>query len=207
LLKALSRLSNGDRVSISIETLDDVVFNTEGSAVEVLQTKHHLNKHAILYDASPDLWKTLRIWIEGRVDGTIPQDAQLFMITTALCSDGTAAAYLRQENRDEKKALERLTATASTSVNHINDLAYKAFNSLDGDRRLQLVNSVMVLDGSPPIWELDDLLRQTLFFAVERRFLDSYFQRLEGWWYRRVIRHLVDSNAVPISGDELETAG
>jgi hypothetical protein len=188
-----------------METLDDVVFETDGSDVDILQTKHHINAEATLTDASPDLWKTLRIWIEGQADGTIPRDAQFFMVTTALCPDGTVAAYLRPEGRDEKKALERLAATVSTSTSSTNAPAYRAFTSLDDDRRLRLAKAVRVLDGSPSIRQLDDPLRQAVFFAVQRRFLDSYLERLEGWWYGRVLRHLTDDSAAPILGEEIES--
>ena len=205
LLEALLRLPEGERVCIGIETLDDVVFETAGSAVDVLQTKHHINAHSTLTDASPDLWKTLRIWIEGQADGTIPEDAQFFMVTTALCPDGTAAGYLHPEGRDEKEALERLAATASTSTSATNASAYQAFTSLDDVGRLRLMKAMMVLDGSPSIGQLDDRLRQAVFFAVERCFLDSYLQRLEGWWYGRVLGHLTDSAAAPILGEELES--
>lgn len=204
LLEALRRLSEGDPISISIETLDDVVFETDDSAVEVLQTKHHINAHANLTDASPDLWKTLRIWIEGQSDGNIPQDARFFLITTATCDNGTAAAYLRPGVRDEKKALERLAATASTSTNETNSPAYRAFRSLKAEDRELLVTSITVLDDSPSIGQLDDQLQQAVFYAVERQFLSSYLQRLEGWWFGRVVKHLLDDNADPILGEELE---
>ena len=205
LLEALRRLPEGESVCIGIETLDDVVFETDGSAVDILQTKHHINAHASLTDASPDLWKTLRIWIEGQADGTIPQDAQFFLITTALCGDGTAAAYLRPYGRDENRALKILAATASTSTSETNASAYHAFNLLKDDNRANLMMSVTVLDASPSIGQLDDRLRQAVFFAVERQFLTSYLQRLEGWWYGRVLRHLLDSGAGPILGEELES--
>jgi len=205
LYEALRRLPEGERFCVGIETLDDVVFETDGSAVDVLQTKHHVKAEATLTDASPDLWKTLRIWIEGQADGTIPRDAQFFMVTTAVCPDGTAAAYLRPEGRDEMKSLERLVATVSTSASDTNAPAYRAFSSLDYSGRLRLAKAVLVLDGSPSIGQLDDRLRQAVFFAVERRFLDSYLQRLEGWWYGRALRHLTDSSAAPILGEELES--
>lgn len=205
LLEALRRLPLGERIYVSIETLDDVVFETDGSAVDILQTKHHINATATLTDASPDLWKTLRIWIEGQADGTIPMDAQFFMVTTALCPDGTAATYLRPEGRDEKKALERLTATASTSTSDTNAPGYRAFTSLDEPARLRLAKAVMVLDGSPSIGQLDACLRKAVFYAVERGFLDSYLQRLEAWWYGRVLRHLTDTVAAPILGEEIES--
>ena len=201
---ALRRLPEGESICIEIETLDDVAFDTADSAVEVLQTKHHINAHANLTDASPDLWKTLRIWIEKQSDGNIPPDAQFFLITTALCKDGTAGAYLCTRGRDVVKALERLTATASNSTSETNYPAYKVFCSMNVQSRERLVKSITVLDGSPSIGELDEQIQEAVFYAVERRFLSAYMQRLEGWWFGRVVKHLQDDEANPILGEELE---
>lgn len=44
LLEALRRLRKEQEFLVSIETLDDVVFEEAGEAPELLQTKHHLNK-------------------------------------------------------------------------------------------------------------------------------------------------------------------
>jgi len=162
---------------LSIETLDDVVFETDDSAIEVLQTKHHISTQANLSDASPDLWKTLRVWIEGQADKSIPSDAQFFLTTTAPCSQGTAAAYLQPYDRDDSKALERLTATAATSSSEANSLAYQAFKTLSPSARSCLVASIVVLANSPSIVQLDEQLQQAVFYAVERPFLDSYLQR------------------------------
>ena len=204
LLEALRRLPDENAISVAIETLDDVVFHNAGSPIELLQTKHHTSATGNLADASPDLWKTLRIWIDGVTDGTLPWDAQFFLITTAECSDGSAAAYLRPSNRDPLKALERISATASTSTSETNRLAYHAYNSLSLPQREHLVAAITVLDRSPPIGELDQELRKAVFHGAERRLLDSYVQRLEGWWYARVVKQLQHSNPSPILGEELE---
>ncbi len=204
LLDALHRLPEGDPISISIETLDDVVFKTGDSAIEILQTKHHINAHANLTDTSPDLWKTLRIWIEGQADGTIPNNAQFFLITTAECTKGTAVSFLRPQGRDEKTAMKKLIATAITSTNETNILAYHAFKAMDSSKRKNLLKSVTVLDSSPSILQLDKELRQAIYHAVERQFLDSFLQRLEGWWFKRVLKHLLEDNVRPILGEEIE---
>ena len=78
LVWALRRLKVAPEFFVSIETLDDVTFETKGGTpVELLQTKHHRNRKASLSDASPDLWKSLRIWFEGRKGESIPADAAL----------------------------------------------------------------------------------------------------------------------------------
>jgi hypothetical protein len=66
LWQTLVKLREQDEVEVSIETLDDVSFSVEGNPAELLQTKHHLNAKASVSDASPDLWKTLRVWISQR---------------------------------------------------------------------------------------------------------------------------------------------
>ena len=204
LVEALRRLPDENAISVAIETLDDVVFEAAGSPIDLLQTKHHTSATGNLSDASPDLWKTLRIWIVRLTDSTFPRDAQFFLITTAACTEGSAAAYLRPRNRDPAKALERFAATASTSTSATNRLAYRAFNSLSLDQRKHLVTAITVFDRSPPIGELLRELRIAVFHAAARRFLDSYVQRLEGWWYARVVEQLQHAKPAPILGEELE---
>ena len=77
LLSALQRLAEDDTFALYLETLDDVVFDTTGSALELLQLKHRCDRAANLTDASPDLWKSLRVWMDGRAHVTIPMDARL----------------------------------------------------------------------------------------------------------------------------------
>jgi hypothetical protein len=88
LLSALQRLARDECFALYLETLDDVVFETTGSALELLQLKHHCDRAANLTDASSDLWKSLRVWMDGRAHGTIPSDARLFLITTSDVGSG-----------------------------------------------------------------------------------------------------------------------
>jgi hypothetical protein len=73
LLLSLQRLSKDEVFAAYIETLDDVVFEDDGSALELLQLKHHRERTANLTDASLDIWKSFRIWMEGRVMEEFPQ--------------------------------------------------------------------------------------------------------------------------------------
>src|SRR4051812_38285822 len=71
LLWAIRRSPAGD-FTVSIETLDDVSFEVGGEPNAVLQTKHSLKAVANLTDLSPEVWKTLRIWLAGLESGEIP---------------------------------------------------------------------------------------------------------------------------------------
>jgi hypothetical protein len=94
LLSSLQRLAQDQTFALYLETLDDVVFDSEAAPLELLQLKHHLKHAANLTDASPDLWRTFRVWMEGRSQGSIPPDAQLFLITTSDAGAGSAASKL-----------------------------------------------------------------------------------------------------------------
>lgn len=202
LLESLRKLRKSEEFVVSLETLDDVVFEKNGEAPELLQLKHHINRTANLTDASPDLWKTLRIWCENFISGVIRQDSVLFLITTAVAQDGSIASYLKKQ--DIPQAIERLNATAESSTNKDNQHGYEAYRSLDTNKKKMLLNSIYILDASPSITEIDLLLQQEIRFAVEQQYLSSFLQRLEGWWFRRSIKHLAKEDDKKILGEEID---
>lgn len=190
LVSVLQRIRAGDDFNVALETLDDVVFDSEGYAPDLLQTKHHRTRNANLTDASPDLWKSLRIWCEGLAAKAIPAGASFYLITTSQAVDGSAAQRLRVVGRDVATARERLHATARTSTNRKNKSAYEAFLALDEGQQRALLEAVFVIDSSPTIEELDDRLRAEVRWAAEKQHMDALVSRLEGWWFRRAIQQL-----------------
>lgn len=196
LLWALRRLKTDSEFIISLETLDDVAFESTGArADELLQTKHHRNRAASLADASVDLWKTLRVWFAGTLDGTIPAGASLHLLTTATASPGSIAAYLRIDNRDENAALRLMEATARTSQNETNAAAYAAFLSASETVRRTLLQAVVVIDSAPSAVALSDDFRAEVFWAADKGNLDAFVERLEGWWLRRCVKQLSSSDS------------
>ena len=206
LLQSLDRLKKSFEFKISFELLDDVEFEEEGKPIELLQTKHHLNSAANLTDASPDLWNTLRVWSEGKRNGDIPEDALLFLITTAVAPQGSAAFYLKPDtaSRNVEAAEQHLVATAQSSTNQSLQKAITAFKALTDEQRKALIESITVLDASPSIQELDELLREAVFGFAPREHSASFLQRLEGWWYQQAVRQLAAPQRQPILGEELE---
>ena len=109
LLWAIRRSRTSD-FTVSIETLDDVSFEVGGQPDAVLQTKHSLNATANLTDLSPEVWKTLRIWLVGLASGEIPPEATRFLIATANAPAGSACAALciEEAGRNVAEAAKRL---------------------------------------------------------------------------------------------------
>lgn len=206
LLSSLQRLSKDEDFAVFLETLDDVVFEQNGSALELLQLKHHCNRTANLTDASPDLWKSFRVWIEGRANCSIPADAQFYLITTSNIGEGSSASHLMIENRNEAEALKKLRETAATSTNQTNEPAYRLFRGLSLDDQATLVRAITILPNAPNISGVSDALRIQARLSVKRNHLDSFLIRLEGWWYRRTVEQLINPETPPILSDELESA-
>jgi len=203
-LESLRRLRKSEEFSVSIETLDDVVFEKDGVVSELLQTKHHLKRSADLTDASPDLWKTIRIWCERLLKGEITDGSTFMLITTTQAGEGSAAKYLKSgESRNVLRAIERLNATSESSTSQANTAAYTAFRCLTPSQKTEFAEAVVVVDSVAGITDMDAELREEIFFAVDQKFLVSYLQRLEGWWLQRVIKQLARGDSAPILSEEL----
>ena len=205
LLDALRRMRQGEDFLVSVETLDDVYFERNGLPNELLQSKHHRNRQASLNDFSTDIWKSIRIWCEGSLSGLIADDSVFYLLTTATADDGSAASLLRRdEDRDVDEAFNKLVAAAQTSTNKQHASSYKLFLSNQAKVRTVL-ERVYVLDATAPITELPGLIRNEVRFAVKKKFLEPFVERLEGWWFARVIDQMSDSRPGPILSEELES--
>ena len=205
LLKTLRRLKADPCVTLAIETLDDVVFEKEGTPVEIIQIKHHINRKANLTDGSTDLWKTIRIWCDLYRGGVTQNGPVLCMMTTAKAPEDSAAYYLRAENRNFAMAERLLLQTAQTSVSETNKDAYAVFLELSPESRQELLKSVIILDQCPLNEDIDRLLREELWSACHRLKIEQFLVYLEGWWFKCVLKHLLSEKPIPILGEELDS--
>lgn len=205
LLLALRRLKLDPDFLVSIETLDDVTFETAGGKVaDLFQTKHHRKEISSLSDASPDLWKTLRIWFEGCSSETIPRNANLYLVTTGTAREGSASYYLRTNSRNLVMAQQSLDATASSSVNQSNKAGYEAYLKATSSERTDILERIVIIDAAPTIVDLDGELRQEVFWAVGKEHHGAFLDRLEGWWLRRVLRQLTGASQDRVGSVEIE---
>ncbi len=190
LLWSLRRGKLGRDFIVSLETLDDVTFESKGGTPEtLLQTKHHRTREGALSDASVDLWKSLRVWFEGHANKQIPPGTALYLLTTGAAPQDSAASYLRSEGRDVAKALSILEAVPHTSESQANAEAYKAFLAASSAARRAILDNVVVLDRAPGVLTIDDDLKAEVHWTAIPHH-DAFLQRLEGWWLRRVIKQL-----------------
>lgn len=178
---------------ISIETLDDVVLEDKTQST-LHQLKHHI-KPGNLTDRSPDIWRSIRIWAELICSNQIAiADTQFLLVTTSNIEQNSLASLLVPDiskGRNPAEAHLRLKSIAEEQSNIGNNAAYKAFKSLSEEQQRRLLEKVVILDGALQITQLDTEIKRKFKIAVPDKFMDDFCQRVEGWWYDRVIKSLV----------------
>jgi hypothetical protein len=187
LLAMLTRMDEEDDFSVSIETLDDIVFHHSETddATQKWQSKHSVDGGRSLSDASPDLWKTLHNWIVE------PSDERVRLVLLATARAGDAASKLRPSNgRDVEGALVALERTARESQSTGNQPYYAAFLNLTPEERRALLARVDIIAEAATAAQIDDELVRAVRKSVVARRRDALVQRLRGWWHRRAIGHL-----------------
>jgi hypothetical protein len=202
-LRKIREEADVTNIEISIERLDDVAFEKNGEAVELHQTKHHVDKETTLTNATPDLWKTLRVWSQYiKENSGKTENLLFFLITTAHAPDDSLTSKLRRDKkRDEDSALEELIKTAQKSTNKSIKSAVDDFLSLSDTQKKLLIKSIVIVDDSPNIQDVDQKLLIEL--RTYSKYPDSFKARLGGWWLKKVTDHLMENKGT-IKGGELQ---
>lgn len=204
---ALLELLRGARrqpdMSLTLEKLDDVAWqDVAGDPVEALQLKHHKVSQGSPTDMSPDMWRTLRVWIdEPRFrDAAGPQ---LTLLTTAVAPHDSAAWYLRSEDRNIEMALSRLDHAAVTSEDKTTHKAREAWRGLTDAERLGILHRLRILDGEVRIEGLDEALEKEVWVVAPRERTADFLAELDAWWLRVAIDLLRGARGA-ITGNELK---
>lgn len=187
---------------IAIEGLDDVVIEN-GDMTTLAQLKH---VKANMTAASPELWKTIHIWGKRLTWGEWqPGETKLALITTAKVPAGSLPALLCEgDGRNEAEARRLLLETAATSTNKNLKDEFETFTKLSVAEQEYLLEAMTVYDSSPPIYDLPALIKDELCYSVLPDKLDAFYERLQGWWFKKVVEHLQTKSHLKISWSDLQ---
>jgi hypothetical protein len=200
LLELLRRTTTPD-ASISLELHDDVAWEEAGSARELIQLKHHQLQNRQLGDSSPDLWRTMQVWLDdGRP--TDPAGPLLTLVTTSIAATGSAAQALRHGfERNPDQALNLLENAAAASTDKSTASTRQHFLAMSRHERLVFVSRIYVADGSTPVEGLDQAVRRALYWAIPRD-QDELFLSLIWRWWSAVALDMLRRRRGPVSVSE-----
>lgn len=202
--KKLPEVDDPDQFNISIETLDDVAFDQEGSAIDLLQMKYH-GSLGNLTNRSEDIWKTIRVWVESFERGdAVPEQTTLTLITTQLLPENTIAYYLSPgTGRDTDKALE-LMSRICTEKNSANRRGYTAFNSLSEPQKRAFVSSIYVVGKSDDLMQIRSKICRYSRQYVASDWVSAFVNRIEGMWFQWCIKALTNDPSGVINLGEFQ---
>lgn len=172
-----------DEARIKVEALDDIELHNALAAdsLALVQLKHHTSPSS-LSDASPDLWKSLRVWAEESASHAfVIADTRVMLLTTAKVTPGSAASFLAETKRNIDQADALLMSVATTSTSNSLKSCFTAFSGLPDARRKSLLSKIHIIPEQADIAATRKLVEQLLRPAVRAQHLSAFTDRIEGW--------------------------
>lgn len=187
------------QAQVAIEKFDDISVETDAGSQINYQLKHHNLQTGTLTDASTDLWKTIYNWIklvEGQKE--LLDTTTFVIITTDKVSPNSAASYLApdERKRDERKAKEILQQVASSSHNTNHNSYYQTFKKCESAMLDSLLAKIYILAQEPSVINIKSKLMDFLKYGSTPRYQEKIFERIEGWWFNKVVLSLSQSNHI-----------
>lgn len=186
LVEIVRRAHERPDLELTVEMYDDVSWELDGTPVELLQVKHHLNSTRALGDKEPDLWRTIGSWM----DTHSPDDLDgptLTLVTTQPAAAGSACAALGPDVKDPIEATRLLELAASKSTAQSTSAVRTRFLDLTDAQRAIFVGRMVVLHSTSQIGDLDGDLRKLLHLTLPHGHEDVFMDRLWAWWYGIIV--------------------
>lgn len=204
LLELLRSRTTDPGRSLTLEMHDDIAWEENGAPTELKQLKLHVSSLRNLTDASDDMWRTLRVWMDnGRPKD--PYGPILTLVTNSTAGTDSAASYLRDTDRDVKTALARLEETARNSTSKDTRVARQQFLNLTPSERMTFVGRIYVADRSADIDEVIHEVTERLRPGAPIEQFDIYLDQVWSWWAATSLAMLKgDRGPVPV--EEMLTA-
>jgi hypothetical protein len=204
LLELLRARTTDPGRSLTLEMHDDIAWEQDGAPAELKQLKLHVSALRNLTDASDDMWRTLRVWMDNGRPGD-PYGPILTLVTNSSAGIGSAASFLRDTGRDVTTALARLESTARDSTSKETRAAREQFLHLTTAERAAFVGRIYIADQSADIDGVNQEVAERLRPGAPTEQFDTYLDQVWAWWGRTSIA-LLKGERVPVPVDEMLTA-
>lgn len=206
---ALALLLENDNsdCQISIEKFDDVAFSKDDIPIQLIQLKHHIQHQGNLADASTDMWRTIKVWIDAISETPDILDGTNFLIITTATAPIDSAAFLlkKDSNRNPDTAYEKLKTVCFSSVNQAHQRYYDAFREAGEDTVKQLIRQIYIIDCASNIIDVEkDILKHIRYSCIPKH-QKMIYERLEGWWFKKAIDALCCDTPVFVNQNQVRS--
>ena len=206
---ALALLLENDNsdCQISIEKFDDVAFSKDDIPIQLIQLKHHIQHQGNLADASTDMWRTIKVWLDAISETPDILDGTNFLIITTATAPIDSAAFLlkKDSNRNPDTAYEKLKTVCFSSVNQAHQRYYDAFREAGEDTVKQLIRQIYIIDRASNIIDVEkDILKHIRYSCIPKN-QKMIYERLEGWWFKKAIDALCCDTPVFVNQNQVRS--
>lgn len=206
---ALALLLENDNsdCQISIEKFDDVAFSKDDIPIQLIQLKHHIQHQGNLADASTDMWRTIKVWLDAISETPDILDGTNFLIITTATAPIDSAAFLLKtdSNRNPDTAYEKLKTVCFSSVNQAHQRYYDAFREAGEDTVKQLIRQIYIIDCASNIIDVEkDILKHIRYSCIPKH-QKMIYERLEGWWFKKAIDALCCDTPVFVNQNQVRS--
>ena len=206
---ALALLLENDNsdCQISIEKFVDVAFSKDDIPIQLIQLKHHIQHQGNLADASTDMWRTIKVWLDAISETPDILDGTNFLIITTATAPIDSAAFLlkKDSNRNPDTAYQKLKTVCFSSVNQAHQRYYDAFREAGEDTVKQLIRQIYIIDCASNIIDVEkDILKHIRYSCIPKH-QKMIYERLEGWWFKKAIDALCCDTPVFVNQNQVRS--
>ncbi len=206
-LALLHLLQLPEDTAVFLEKDDDLDF-VDGDGGKSLSSLKHKAIGDRLTDLSTDFWKSVNIWlVRYKRDGRVASNLRFLLFTTGTVSTDSFLTRLLPNqpvaSGDALPLTDLANAALGQSTSKLIAPIATAFNELSDAEKLDFLERILILDGSPRIGDIPAIIRDKHMRSIRREHREFVLERLEGWWTDAVIKQLIGARTEGIFGYEV----
>lgn len=206
-LALLRLLELPETTAVFLEKDDDLDFVDGGGGKSLASLKHKADGDR-LTDLSTDFWKSIRIWLARyKRDGRSASNLRFFLLTTSTVPDTSFLKRFLPTQADTGGETTTLAEQADETLGKSKSALIGAiaieFNELTPTEKQDFLARILILDGSPRIEDIPEVIRDRHMRAIRREHRNAVFERIEGWWSDEVIKQLTGNRTDGMIGYEV----
>lgn len=198
-------------MNICIEKFDDITFHKDEEPFLQLQIKYHSSDDEIT-DTSTDFWRTIKVWIDCiRENPNLLQNTTFCIMTTNTIAKNSIIEKIQMQNDSIDNIYSELFELAKKGKNNCKSdssytyKCYDAFLSIASSIAKKLLQCIKIKPSNPEPISMNEKILKKLQLFTSKQSIQIVYDRLLGWWYRKMVECLSSEKPLFISFNELRT--